>query len=662
MRRLKTCSPALMAGVLTLAATGVASAQYTTPHVVSTPGPVTTVLGQSYFVNQGLVGVGRIPASAVDTFGDSLGSGSGLQVTGWTKTGSTSYAGLINLLPDRGYNSGAFFADYAARIQQIPFAFTPYTAAAPLGGASLAARLATQNQVLITGQVSGTRLTYFDPATSAQVATTGLDPAAGTITLFGKTMPYVANYTGLASPSSPAAATYAINRLSLDSEALVLKVDGSGYIGDEYGAHVYYFNASKEIVGAITPPDALRPRVGGVLNFRSGSAPNSGRRNNQGFEGVALSPDGTRLFVLLQSAAVQDTSSNNATRRHTRLLVYDVSGNVTPSAPLSEFVMTLPTYRQAGDGLAPDATAAQSELVALDNERILVLSRDGNGLGNASPNPSMFKSILLVNLAVGTPTDIAGSARDLATGKVTTSAGVLDPAVAPVQWAEVVNMLNSAQLSKFNIDLDSGAGQVSQLTLGEKWEGMSLVPALDPARPHDYFLFVVNDNDFLTSAGNMRGPGGPVTYDGFAGYPATRQPINGGTGNVNNNDTVFLVYRVTFVNDTDAPAFTGMPGDCSVWPPNHKMVHVATIAASDAGSGVAPGSLSVVVTGDDGTVEAQDIAVTLGANGERVVSVRAERTGGGDGRTYTITATATDNVGNVGTATTSCVVPHDRRN
>ena len=60
-----------------------------------------------------------------------------------------------------------------------------------------------------------------------------------------------------------------------------------------------------------------------------------------------------------------------------------------------------------------------------------------------------------------------------------------------------------------------------------------------------------------------------------------RQPANGGAGAKNNNDTVFLVFRVTSVNDQDAPVMTGLPTDCSVWPPNHKMVKVATMSASD---------------------------------------------------------------------------------
>lgn len=32
-------------------------------------------------------------------------------------------------------------------------------------------------------------------------------------------------------------------------------------------------------------------------------------------------------------------------------------------------------------------------------------------------------------------------------------------------------------------------------------EGLALLPALDPDRPDDYFLFIANDNDFATTDG-----------------------------------------------------------------------------------------------------------------------------------------------------------------
>jgi len=91
------------------------------------------------------------------------------------------------------------------------------------------------------------------------------------------------------------------------------------------------------------------------------------------------------------------------------------------------------------------------------------------------------------------------------------------------------------------------------------------------------------------------------------------------------------------------------------------MVQVATITNSDALSGVVPSSLIVSGTsnepenglGDGDT--APDIAISGGS-----VQLRAERSGTGSGRLYTLTATVTDVAGNSATATASVTVPHDQ--
>jgi len=261
-----------------------------------------------------------------------------------------------------------------------------------------------------------------------------------------------------------------------------------------------------------------------------------------------LSPDGTRLFALQQSACVQDSdlAANNQKAKNTRLLIYDVSSNPTNNAPIAEYALQLPTYRGSGNGSTVDKTCAQSEVVALDNARFLVLSRDGNGLGNSSPNPNVYKSILLVDTTVGSPLNFVGDiTRNLEGGLITTASGVLDTAITPLSWVEAVNLLNTNQLAKFNVTFDTGSGQVTKLTMGEKWEGVALVPANDLNNPNDYFLFVGNDNDFLTSAGQMTGPDGTiVSYNAFNGYPANRIPAALDSAN-NENDTRILAFRVT---------------------------------------------------------------------------------------------------------------------
>ena len=104
--------------------------------------------------------------------------------------------------------------------------------------------------------------------------------------------------------------------------------------------------------------------------------------------------------------------------------------------------------------------------MALDNTRFIVLSRDGNGLGNSVTNPNVYKAILLVDTTVSTPTDFSGdAARNAEAGKITTSSGVLDPSITALSWVEAVNLLNTNQLAKFNVTWDSGTNQVTKLTM-----------------------------------------------------------------------------------------------------------------------------------------------------------------------------------------------------
>jgi hypothetical protein len=115
-----------------------------------------------------------------------------------------------------------------------------------------------------------------------------------------------------------------------------------------------------------------------------------------------------------------------------------------------------------------------------------------------------------------------------------------------------------------------------------------------------------------------------------------------------------------FSIDRTNPAIVGMPGaGCSLWPPNHKMVEVATVSASGGASPVA--SFSVTATSSEPPSPGEsDVAITGSGVGPREVALRAERLGSGPGRTYTITANATDAAGNTATAVATCVVRHDR--
>jgi len=511
---------------LTFAAAS-AHAQYTSsnlnvydPNTGMWPSNTVTLNGTS-FTNLGLQGVGRIAASMTDPVtGESVGSISSMQVTNFVNNGDGTFSGVFNFLPDRGYNSGTTYSNFAARINQFSFNFTPYTSAA---------NTTAQNQIT-TSFLGSTRFTYDNDgnAATAPVYTTGL-LATGSTTLNGISVPAAAG----ASTLSDGTVT---NRLSLDSEALVLLADGSGYIGDEYGANIYHFNSSKQIDGVLGVPSALVPRDSNG-NVTYSTTPSTGRRDNQGFEGVSVY--GNKLFALEQSATIQDSGSGNQGRYNARLVVYDLSGSSTPGSPTAQYVIQLPRVDDTGstsNGTSVDKTAAQSEIVAINDHQLLVLSREGNGRG-ANDASAVFKSVLLVDL--NGATNINGLYDNQ--GAAVSPGGVLNPSITPISWTEALNMLGKVtsssqiELAKFGLNLGANNGDIN--TLSEKWEALGLVSANDPNAPNDYFLFIGNDNDFLTSNIKM--------YDANG----TLQTYNGGL----ENDSMVLAYRVQ-ITPTPEPA------------------------------------------------------------------------------------------------------------
>ncbi|WP_165184683.1 esterase-like activity of phytase family protein [Caulobacter soli] len=477
------------------------SQTYTTKHWTNAAGDETATLDGQVFVNHGLVGVGRLPAATRDFRDETLGSFSSmaLDAKSWRRLKDGSYTGVFWTLPDRGPNNigGLDTTDYANRIHTHRFTFKP---ADSKGG----------------GKLTVTPTGGFLLLDQTGKPFTGKDPGPGTLTRDGITYP---------SPASGEGA----GRISLDSEGLARLPDGGFYVSDEYAAGVYLFDRTGRQVGAIAAPPALAPMADGKLNFSAAKPPATGRRNNQGLEAAAVTPDGTRLITILQSATVQDTAgADAATRNNTRILVYDITKTRTPKAPIGHYVLQLPTVRQKADGQPADVTAAQSEMVALNDHQFLVLSRDGNGRGTGKPYDGVFKSILLVDTRGAT--NLAGTPYEQ-TAKPVAKAGALVDGIAPVKQVELVNFLNPVQLARFGMNLSTTPS--TPYTLSEKLEALALAPALDPKAPNDVFLFVGNDNDFETAKGRVNGQD----------FDASLTNADG--SGVGDNDNVILVYRLT---------------------------------------------------------------------------------------------------------------------
>jgi len=128
------------------------------------------------------------------------------------------------------------------------------------------------------------------------------------------------------------------------------------------------------------------------------------------------------------------------------------------------------------------------------------------------------------------------------------------------------------------------------------------------------------------------------------------------TDNLGNEETP---KTLTLKIDKTGPTIAGLPSSCSLWPPNRKMVKVATVTANDGLSGLASFTVSGA-SNEPANVGESDIVITQGGVGRVDVQLRADRLGTGKGRVYTLTAVARDVADNTRTSTAICEVPHDQ--
>ncbi|MGV4794466.1 hypothetical protein [Rhizobium sp. F40D2] len=302
------------------------------------------------------------------------------------------------------------------------------------------------------------------------------------------------------------------------------------------GGHTF---ANKGLVGIGRIPANQRDKFGETFGSGSGMAIDSAdwSRDGAGYKGTLyLLPDrgynavgtvdyrprlNTIAIGLTPTApgatpeAGKDGGDSGSTRQNTRAMIYDAADSDHLKL-VHEYVVPLPVFKDAKD---KTVVAAESEIVALSDKSFLMLARDsGNGQG-LKGDTSLYRKINIVDLSGAT--DIAGS--DFDADKPIAPKGVVDPSLTPATLTPFIDINDKAELARFG--LHNGAPN-DKNNLSEKWEAIGLASVLDPNLPDDYFLFVANDNDFLTQDGFQVG----------AAYKA-----DGGA----DVDTMFQVFQVT---------------------------------------------------------------------------------------------------------------------
>jgi rhamnogalacturonan endolyase len=156
----------------------------------------------------------------------------------------------------------------------------------------------------------------------------------------------------------------------------------------------------------------------------------------------------------------------------------------------------------------------------------------------------------------------------------------------------------------------------------------------------------------------------PVTFSPASG---SIFPLGTSTVTATATDAAGNVATGTFtvtVRDTTPPVINSLStSKTRLWPANHQMVAVRVSAtASDAVSKVTTRIINVTSSEAVNGLGDGDTAPDWEITGDMTLNLRAERFGGGDGRTYTITVEARDEANNASTADVQVVVPHDMGN
>jgi hypothetical protein len=150
-----------------------------------------------------------------------------------------------------------------------------------------------------------------------------------------------------------------------DPESMVRAGDGSYWLGEEFGPFLLHVDRA----GRLLQPPVAVPGVFAPENPFRGDTP-ANLPSSKGFESLATSPDGRRLYPLLEGTVAGDPPGT------LRMYEFDVTSG--------RFADRRWTYRMA------DPTHSVADAVSVDANRFLVIERD-----SAQGAAAVFKRVLL---------------------------------------------------------------------------------------------------------------------------------------------------------------------------------------------------------------------------------------------------------------------------
>ena len=228
----------------------------------------------------------------------------------------------------------------------------------------------------------------------------------------------------------------------------------------------------------------------GELDFVGGRASDGiffGRQDNRGFEGAAISPDGKKVFAVLQDPLINEPGANNGRDgRNVRIVVFDSNPESEDyGSSIAQYVHQLELQADVaarinaqipGDATTTDPRQGRniglSAIVAINEHEFLVIERDNRGIGVDDPESEhAVGSKRVYKIDLRGATDVSG---------IILPGGDLPAEIVPV--------------TKSGVFIDLAAQTVlPNGKIAEKWEGLAIGPKL---KDDSFLILAGNDNDF----------------------------------------------------------------------------------------------------------------------------------------------------------------------
>lgn len=259
-----------------------------------------------------------------------------------------------------------------------------------------------------------------------------------------------------------------------DLEGIVVNpADGTFWMVDEYRPAIYHFNTDGTLIDRFVPQGTGVAAGGNAGDFGIEALPAvlAQRRQNRGFEAVALNTDTGKLYAFMQSPLRNPETLSNGTLNNSqniRIVEFDVATETVTAEYL--YRLDNPNLGTTGN-TRPDKIG---DAVYIGNGEFLLVERDDDAI-DSDPLSNIEKKVYRFNL--GGATNILGQDEPLDLGNgVSKTVDQMTPAELSSQGINPIKKLLHVDLAQ------AGYNNV------EKVEGLAIIDANTIA--------VLNDNDF----------------------------------------------------------------------------------------------------------------------------------------------------------------------